>query len=122
MDLINSAHDLSEGGLFAALAESCFTPDGPVGALIDDYSLDNLSEHGFLFSESQSRVLVSLDKKNIKKFAEILSGNDILYQVMGKVGGDRLRIKNILDIPVKDAYQVWDTSFLNMININHVKN
>src|SRR5205085_1851541 len=33
--LVKSAHDCSEGGLAVALAESCFNPDGVLGADVD---------------------------------------------------------------------------------------
>jgi len=54
--MVESAHDLSDGGLAVALAECSFGPDG-VGAEID---LDSdLASELLLFHEGPSRVLVS---------------------------------------------------------------
>lgn len=53
--LVNSAHDLSEGGLGVALAESCFGKG--IGAQVELSS--ELRSDVLLFSESQSRILLS---------------------------------------------------------------
>ncbi|HJT88689.1 MAG TPA: phosphoribosylformylglycinamidine synthase subunit PurL [Bryobacteraceae bacterium] len=52
--LVESAHDLSDGGLAVALAEACF---GGVGARIDVES--DLAPERLLFHEGPSRILIS---------------------------------------------------------------
>lgn len=54
--LVRSAHDLSEGGLAGALAESCIS--GSIGANIE-LSAGGLRQDVALFSESQSRILLT---------------------------------------------------------------
>ena len=119
--IINSAHDISEGGLITALAESCFTPHGPVGAIIDKYHSGSLTDHSFLFSETQSRTIISINKKNINKMEKVLKKHDIIYHALGTVGGDRLRVNKILDVSINDAFNLWDTSFMSLIK-GHGKN
>ncbi|MGN8047131.1 phosphoribosylformylglycinamidine synthase subunit PurL [Bacillus altitudinis] len=63
--LVQSAHDVSEGGLGVALAESTFGTDG-LGA---DIQLD-LNSAASLFSESQSRFVVTVKPENREAFAE----------------------------------------------------
>src|SRR5690606_23128733 len=54
--MIDSAHDVSDGGLFVTLAESGFFNN-----LGFDIKTDkNIRKDGFLFGESQSRVVVSV--------------------------------------------------------------
>ncbi|CAI7725547.1 phosphoribosylformylglycinamidine synthase subunit PurL [Bacillus altitudinis] len=62
--LVQSAHDVSEGGLGVALAESTFGTDG-LGA---DIQLD-LNSAASLFSESQSRFVVTVKPENREAFA-----------------------------------------------------
>ncbi len=66
-NLLESAHDLSEGGLGVALAEALF--DSSLG-FEGRTSLTNAQ----LFSETQSRFIVSVDAENQAKF-EALAGN-----------------------------------------------
>ena len=62
-DIIQSAHDLSDGGLIISLLESAFSSE--FGVNIDLTNIDKtLSIEELLFSESSSRVLISIDEKN----------------------------------------------------------
>src|SRR6476619_3034786 len=54
--LVRSAHDCSEGGLAVAIAESCFNPDGLLGARIE---IEDAAAIPVLFNESQSRIVIS---------------------------------------------------------------
>ena len=58
--LIRSCHDLSEGGLLVALAESCF--GGRLGAALElgPHELGDLHPVRYFFSESPSRLLISV--------------------------------------------------------------
>ncbi|PSL47039.1 phosphoribosylformylglycinamidine synthase subunit II [Salsuginibacillus halophilus] len=64
--MVASAHDVSEGGLAAALAESVMTTEG-LGA---DVSLDMHAE--LLFSETQSRFIVSVKAEDAETFESIV--------------------------------------------------
>ncbi|MGG1698023.1 phosphoribosylformylglycinamidine synthase subunit PurL [Bacillus zhangzhouensis] len=61
--LVQSAHDVSEGGLGVALAESTFGTDG-LGA---DIQID-LNSQASLFSESQSRFVVTVKPEHREAF------------------------------------------------------
>lgn len=73
--LIQSAHDLAEGGLAVAVAESLIGSNG-LGANIQ-VSGNTVSA---LFSESQSRFLLSVKKENQKEF-ENLVGATLIGEV-----------------------------------------
>ncbi|HET6722244.1 MAG TPA: phosphoribosylformylglycinamidine synthase subunit PurL [Chitinophagaceae bacterium] len=62
--LIQSAHDLSEGGLFIALCESGFNRE--LGFTVE--TKDDLRDDAYLFGEGQSRVVVSVKADLIEKF------------------------------------------------------
>jgi phosphoribosylformylglycinamidine synthase len=114
--ILKSAHDLSEGGLAVAVAESCFTPKGPVGVEMKIGSLcGKLREDVSLFGESQSRVIVSLNKKNVRALEEIALKHWIPTEAIGEVGGDRLSIRGLIDIPISRAYEAWAFGFENVL-------
>jgi len=93
--LVKSVHDCSKGGLSIALSElSIF---GNIGCAIDIEKIpceENLSSEKILFSESHSRYLLVIDKKNIEEINHILSKKKITFAVLGKFSGDQINIKH----------------------------
>jgi phosphoribosylformylglycinamidine synthase subunit PurL len=108
--LLASAHDCSEGGVAAALAECCITDrTHPVGAMI---KLDTkLRIDRFLFSESQSRIVVSLEKKNIAALKALAEKNNVPFAEIGQVGGKSLAINKVIKIDLAKL----DDAFFNSI-------
>ncbi len=103
---LKSAHDCAEGGLAVALAESCISNRGrEIGAVVN-VTTDHLSNEAFLFSESQSRVVISVDPANLKAVEELIKPN-IQYEIIGKVGGDRLQINKLIEAPVAVLSHAW---------------
>jgi len=92
--LVKSVHDCSKGGLSIALSElSIF---GNIGCTIDIEKIpceENLSSEKILFSESHSRYLLVIDKKNNEEVNHILSKKKITFAVLGKFSGDQINIK-----------------------------
>ncbi len=66
--IIQSAHDLSEGGLFIALVESGFNRD--LGFRIE--TDDVIRKDAFLFGEAQSRVIVTVKSESVSAFESML--------------------------------------------------
>jgi len=93
--LVKSVHDCSKGGLSIALSElSIF---GNIGCTIDIEKIpceENLSSEKILFSESHSRYLLVIDKKNVEEVNHILSKKKITFAVLGKFSGDQIIIKH----------------------------
>jgi phosphoribosylformylglycinamidine synthase len=69
--LVESAHDISEGGLFVTLLESCFNRRLGVDVVAADY---NLRKDAYWFGESQSRVVVSIKSTRIDAFRRAVEG------------------------------------------------
>jgi len=74
--LISAMHDCSEGGLGVALAEMCFS--GGLGAEVFlgevPYKTDNKRNDFVLFSESNSRFIVEVERNKQKDFEKALKG------------------------------------------------
>lgn len=86
--LLQSAHDLADGGLAVALAESCLA--GGSGAIIK-YNCTSRPELE-LFGEGPSRVLVSVSPELGERVKSIATESGIPVEEIGIVQGDLLQI------------------------------
>jgi phosphoribosylformylglycinamidine synthase len=109
--LLQSAHDCSDGGLSVALAESCFSSlnRAAVGADVD--LSGPLSTASLLFSESPSRIVVSLTETSLGTLEEIAGRVGCPLTALGRVVSDRLKIRingqSSIDVPVAELEQIW---------------
>ena len=78
--LIESAHDVSEGGLFIALLEASFANNLGFEA---NKTKETLRSDGFWFGEAQSRVVVSVRAANVEQFKSALGNQP--FEEIGKV-------------------------------------
>jgi len=86
-NLISSAHDVSEGGLFITLMESCFNRNLGFNISTDT----SLRKDAYLFGEAQSRVVVTVTEKLAAELKATLAALNIPFEDLGTVtGGDVL--------------------------------
>jgi phosphoribosylformylglycinamidine synthase II len=113
--LARSAHDCSDGGLAVTAAECCFDTVG-IGANIsvDAPQTASSSATGVamaLFSESASRVIVSVAPEELTRVLERAAAAKVPAKVIGQTGGNRLRIavagQIVIDQSVDEAERVW---------------
>ncbi|MCM8784091.1 MAG: phosphoribosylformylglycinamidine synthase subunit PurL [Candidatus Omnitrophica bacterium] len=113
--LIKSAHDCSEGGLTVAIAESCLgNPLKKMGAKVK-LSTQRIRTDALLFGESQSRIILSAEPKNVKKIEQIAKKNKVPFGLIGEVGGDRLIIEGLIDVSLIELYEVWSKAIENYL-------
>jgi phosphoribosylformylglycinamidine synthase len=105
---INSSHDLSEGGLLIALAESVMA--GNLGAAVELTKADYLRLNSLLFGESQSRAIVTTSP-NIQ-----LTHSKLKIEKIGQVISDKK-----LKVDLKGFGCIIDTSKETLISANQVK-
>jgi len=79
---INSAHDVSEGGLFTTLLECCFKNNLGFTVSTDP----NIRKDAWLFGEGQSRVVVSVSHAEKHAFEQMMGGHR--YVQIGEVTSD----------------------------------
>lgn len=112
---INSAHDISEGGIASALAECCIINDEKmIGAEVtvpiktrDDFSL---------FSESQSRIIISVSPDKQVEVENSLKASNQAFTYLGKTGGDNLKINNLIEITTEKLYDLYFNTIPRIIN------
>jgi phosphoribosylformylglycinamidine synthase subunit PurL len=107
--LVKSAHDTSEGGLAAALAESCYAnvQRAAIGATVDIPS--HLEIRKDFFGEISSRVVLSTTNADaLRKRAQDAGLN---FFLLGKVTGKRLVLRyegeQVVDIAMEELESTW---------------
>jgi phosphoribosylformylglycinamidine synthase II len=107
--LLSSAHDVSEGGLAVCLAECAFLSEQGIGFTVD--LKDDLRSDVLLFGESQSRICVSVSKKNLNDLRKLAEKHSIPLNILGESGGEHMVIrhkgKELLNISVHQGYNIW---------------
>jgi phosphoribosylformylglycinamidine synthase len=110
--LLQSAHDVSDGGAAVTVAECCFAP-GDAGALLG--AEVNLEGQGpmetVLFGERGGRVIVSVAQSAIARVQDIAREYGVAARRIGRVGGGELRIRHngtmAVRGPVEEFRDIW---------------
>ena len=101
---IESAHDVSDGGLFTALVES-----GLFLRLGFNIKTDpDIRKDAFLFGEAQSRVIVSVNESQHDRFLNCLNNNGFPYQLLGEVTAEKMIIDDENFGDISDWKKVYD--------------
>ncbi|MEA2684795.1 MAG: phosphoribosylformylglycinamidine synthase subunit PurL [Chloroflexota bacterium] len=104
--LLKSCHDLADGGLAVAFAESCIF--GGVGASIGALGSVHADPGVALFSESQSRFLASCAPGAVAGIQAIATARGVPLVVLGAVGGDRVSLSDSLAVSLDQVTATWD--------------
>jgi phosphoribosylformylglycinamidine synthase len=98
--LLSAAHDLSDGGLAVALAESCLR--GGIGCAVrlpgDPFTA--------LFSESAGRAIVAVRPGAEAAFGQLRDAHGVAGETIGTVGGDSLVVDGCFAIPLTELAAV----------------
>lgn len=107
--MVQSAHDLSEGGLAIALAESCIS--GELGAEIRLET--EMPPLFYLFSESQSRIMLSVKPEHAEKVQKLAQEHGVPCEIIGHVStDDTLRVRagsqSVIELAVAELKKKWE--------------
>ena len=111
-DFLESAHDVSEGGLFTSLVESLM----PRGLGCEIYTDQLFRQDAYLFGESQSRILVSINPKNKREFKKTLKKFKFPFYELGYVSDDKVLIDDIDFGSIKLLKEKYNTALEKKIN------
>jgi phosphoribosylformylglycinamidine synthase subunit PurL len=109
--LIQSAHDISEGGLFVTLCESGFFN----GLGFDIQTDQNIRKDAYLFGEAQSRVVVSIDPSLQTKFEQKMANSGVRFTAIGKVTSEDISIDGEDWGKMEDWKNQYDTAIEKML-------
>ncbi len=114
--IVRSCHDLSDGGLAVALAESAFAGGLGVDVDLSSVPFSGIFRDDFLFfSESQSRFIVSIKEADYERFATFLKG--VPMSAIGRVRKDESFVvkgmngNTIIDTGIKGLKEAWQGPF-----------
>ncbi|MBT5698668.1 MAG: phosphoribosylformylglycinamidine synthase subunit PurL [Flavobacteriales bacterium] len=104
--VIESAHDISDGGLFITLLES---------SMVNNLGFDittsaEIREDAFLFGESPSRVIISVREVKEDRFLDILRESNIPFTLIGHVSKSEIRIDDQSFGDVAEYKEIYNTA------------
>jgi phosphoribosylformylglycinamidine synthase subunit PurL len=108
--LIQSAHDISEGGLFITLCESGFNRE--LGFTLE--TKDDLREDAYLFGEGQSRIVVSVKADLIEKFENAMK--DFPHEKIGLVTSGEMLVNGDFWGTIDWWQEEYDSSIENHLS------
>ena len=114
--LVKSVHDCSKGG--AAIAISELSIFGNIGCDINIEKLlykNDISIEKLLFSESHSRYLLVIDKKNIAQVKQFLLKKKTSFAILGKFSGDQIQFKHKSKYLVKFTVDIAQKKYFNTL-------
>jgi len=117
--LVKAAHDCSKGGLAVAVSELCMTYQIGCNVSLEKIPGPKLDVDRTLFSETHSRYLLVVDKKNLQKLDGLLKKSKVSYKMIGTFGGENIRLnkenKPIIDLRVDKAQKTWFNSLRELV-------
>jgi phosphoribosylformylglycinamidine synthase len=116
-NLIASSISIGRGGIGTALAKTAIGGKLGVQIKLNNIPTDILRDDYILYSESQGRILVSIDPKNKNKFEK--NFKNVPYGLVGKVTEDQifevigLENKKIINLKVDELEKAYKSTFKN---------
>ncbi|GAK33076.1 phosphoribosylformylglycinamidine synthase subunit PurL [Iodidimonas nitroreducens] len=108
--LIDTVHDLSDGGLAVALCTMALA--GHIGVSVDLKALSEaeLPPHAALFGEDQGRMLLAVPPDLAPDILARAKKSGVPARIIGQCGGDRIALSGLCDLPLDDlrtAHEGW---------------
>jgi phosphoribosylformylglycinamidine synthase subunit PurL len=108
--VIESAHDVSEGGLFITLVESAFKNNLGFDVVASDF---NIRKDAYWFGESQSRVVVSVKPENMNAFKKILGNHP--FEELGFVTNNSVEVDGMFWGNINEWKDKYDNAIENLL-------
>ena len=109
--IIESAHDISDGGLFITLLESSM----PKNLGFDITSSTEVRKDAFLFGESPSRVVVSVRETEEDNFIDFMNDNNVPFSLLGHVTKGNIRVDEKSFGSITDYKKIYEKSISKKI-------
>jgi len=109
--LVETVHDLSDGGLIAAAAEMALA--SRVGLQLAP--APDLPAHAWLFGEDQGRYLLAVSADRERDILDRAAAAGVPASVVGRAGGENFVSAGLFDLPleqVRDTNERWAPAFM----------
>ncbi|MEM6464062.1 MAG: phosphoribosylformylglycinamidine synthase subunit PurL [Pseudomonadota bacterium] len=109
----SACHDISSGGLGICLAEMVIASRKGMHIELDDAQIPL---HALLFGEDQARYVATIANEMADFLCMNAEGAGVPFRRLGKVGGERLTIENLLSISVEElrvAHESWFPAYMD---------
>ena len=107
--LVNSMHDISDGGLGITLIE-CLNGEKDLGCKIDSDRLPKLRPDFLLFGESQSRVIISCKPDKLSQILAVAKQYGVDASQIGIVTDNKIfEVGQIININLDEALKAYNT-------------
>ncbi|MBU0691723.1 phosphoribosylformylglycinamidine synthase subunit PurL [bacterium] len=104
-NLLQSAHDISEGGLAVTIAEQAMA--GNIGAILTFPWKGSVVDT--LFAESSGCVVVTVSHDKWAGFKHLAAEHGVKVQMLGRVGGSLIIINDWINLPVSEAERIYES-------------
>jgi phosphoribosylformylglycinamidine synthase len=106
--LIDSAHDLSDGGLGQALVECCLRGDAGVRVVLPEDSDPFVA----LFAESAGRAVVTVPRSEEVRFTDMCSARALPFARIGVVdlSSGHLEVQGQFTVPLHELREAWSAT------------
>ena len=111
-DSITACHDLSDGGLFVALAEMSYRRG--IGASVALPA--GINVYAFGFGEDQARYVVTVDSAKVQQLKDSAAKAGTSITHLGKTQATTLEVKGVLSVAVSalsTAHEAWMPNFMS---------
>jgi phosphoribosylformylglycinamidine synthase subunit PurL len=106
--VLRCAHDVSDGGLLIALAESALY--GGRGLRCPAIA-GSVSREAFYFGESQGRIVVSVAPRRVPELQKLMAKHHVPLHAIGVVGGEDFQVGSDIRVSLEMLRQAWETAF-----------
>ena len=107
-DLVQSAHDVSVGGIITAVSKMCIKGNKGINLKKPKYLINEIE---YFFAEDQGRYIIEISKKDLKKVTDILNKNAVHFDELGTVNENELFINEKTKVTI-DELKTSNTSWL----------
>ena len=110
---IQSAHDVSLGGIITAVAKMCIQGNKGIDLKKPKYLINEIE---YFFGEDQGRYIIEIAKKDLKKVTDILNKNAVHYDELGVINKDQLYLNDKSKVAIdelKTCNTTWLTDYMN---------
>lgn len=105
--MVNAAHDVSDGGIITTLAEMAMFSG--IGANVSLKELTGSISEVF-YSEAQSGVVVTVPRENARELERFFESKELPFQELGSVGGSKFIVDEFIDVSVATMLDSYETA------------